>query len=105
MINPIGRYLVHSYIYYHLDDSKISDGDYDKLAQYILENWDTLEHPHKHLLNKETLAAGTCLIQRYPTIVKDTAMMVKNGLIEIEDSATLSEEKKQLFSNLDTFFN
>ena len=35
MINPIGRYLVNSYMYYHLDDSKSSDAEYDKMADDI----------------------------------------------------------------------
>ena len=106
MINPIGRYLVHSYIYYHLDGSIISDGKYDEMAKYILEHWNELEHPHKKLIDKSSLEAGTMLLREdeYPTIVKDTARMVKNGLIETEDSVTLPEEKKQLFSNLDEFF-
>ena len=77
------------------------------MAKYILEHWNELEHPHKKLIDKDSLNAGTMLLREdeYPTIVKDTARMVKNGLIETEDSATLPEEKKQLFSNLDEFFN
>jgi len=83
MNNPIGRYLVHSYIYYQLDNSVISDGKYDKMAKYILEHWDDLEHPHKHLISKDALQAGTFLLSEddYPTIVKDTAKMMKNGKI------------------------
>ena len=57
MNNPIGKYLVHSYIYYQLDNSVISDGEYDKMAKHILENWDDLEHPHKHLISKDALQA------------------------------------------------
>lgn len=83
MNNPIGKYLVHSYIYYQLDNSVISDGDYDKMANYILEHYDELEHPHKHLISKDALKAGTFLLAEkdYPTIVKYTARMVKNGKI------------------------
>jgi len=87
MNNPIGKYLVHSYIYYQLDNSVISDGEYDKLAKYILEHWDDLEHPHKHLISKDALQAGTMLLKddEYPTIVKDTARMVKNNKIKIDN--------------------
>lgn len=96
MINPIGRYLVHSYIYYQLDNSVISDGEYDKMAKYILEHWDDLEHPHKHLISKDALQAGTFLLpeDEYPTIVKDTARMVKNNKIKTSET-----------TSLDTFFN
>jgi len=87
MNNPIGKYLVHSYIYYQLDNSVISDGEYDKLAKYILEHWDDLEHPHKHLISKDALQAGTMLLKddEYPTIVKDTARMIKNNKIKIDN--------------------
>ena len=90
MINPIGKYLVHSYIYYQLDNSVISDGDYDKMANYILEHYDELEHPHKHLISKDALMAGTFLLSEddYPTIVKDTAKMMKNGKIIDKTSET-----------------
>ena len=95
MINPVGRYLVHSYIYYHLDNSVIADSEYDKMAKYILEHYDELDHPHKHLISKDALEAGTMLLREdeYPTIVKDTAKMVKKGLIGKETSS------------LDEFFN
>ena len=99
MINPVGRYLVHSYIYYHLDNSVIADSEYDKMAKYILEHYDELDHPHKHLISKDALEAGTMLLREdeYPAIVRDTAKMVKKGLIG-------TEEKKQMFSSLDEFF-
>ena len=82
MINPVGRYLVHSYIYYHLDNSVIADSEYDKMAKYILEHYDELDHPHKHLISKDALEAGTMLLREdeYPAIVRDTAKMVKKGL-------------------------
>jgi len=99
MINPVGRYLVHSYIYYHLDNSVIADSEYDQMAKYILEHYDELDHPHKHLISKDALEAGTMLLREdeYPAIVRDTAKMVKKGLIG-------TEEKKQMFSSLDEFF-
>ena len=87
MNNPIGKYLVHSYIYYHLDNSVIADSEYDEMAKYILEHYDELEHPHKHLISKDALVAGTFLLpeDEYPTIVKDTARLVKNGKINIDN--------------------
>jgi len=86
MNHLIGQYLVHSYIYYQLDNSIISDGDYDNLAKQILENWDNIEHPHKHLISKDALQAGTFLLpeDEYPTIVKDTARLVKNNKIKVD---------------------
>ena len=86
MKHLISQYLVHSYLYYQLDNSTVSDGEYDNLAKQILENWDNIEHPHKHLISKDALQAGTFLLSEdeYPTIVKDTAKMMKNKRIIAE---------------------
>lgn len=57
--NLISRFLVHSYLYYRLDDSIITDSEFDQLCRSILHNWDTIEHPHKFLITTEDLQAGT----------------------------------------------
>lgn len=72
----IGKYLVHSFIYYRLHDSIISDAEFDVMCKTILENWDTIEHPHKHLLSKEVLEAGSgyhIKFKDYPLIVQNIA--------------------------------
>tara|TARA_R100000657_G_C4550386_1_gene23275 strand:- start:239 stop:481 length:243 start_codon:yes stop_codon:yes gene_type:complete len=69
MKHPISRYMMASYAYYVEDDPIISDAMFDQCAKSILEHWDTLDHPHKHLLSKEMLEAGTYL-GKYPEIVK-----------------------------------
>ena len=61
--------MMASYAYYVEDDPIISDAMFDQCAKSILEHWDTLDHPHKHLLSKEMLEAGTYL-GKYPEIVK-----------------------------------
>ncbi|WP_287799783.1 DNA ligase LigA-related protein [Acidiphilium sp.] len=65
-------YLVASYAYYHLDNPVLSDGCFDRLCQRFAEAWDQVEHPHKHLVDRESLAAGTCLLaeDKFPEIVK-----------------------------------
>ena len=69
MKNPIAKYLMCSYAYYELDNQLISDTEFDMLAKEILDNWDNIEHMHKHLLTKDMLVAGTYLGE-YPNIVK-----------------------------------
>ena len=69
MKNPIARYLMCAYAYYEQDDPLISDHAFDKLAQYILQNYDSIEHFHKHLVTKGDLKAGTYLGE-YPERVK-----------------------------------
>ena len=69
-------YLMASYLYYHLDESLITDGDYDALAKLLLENYDVIEHRHKYLISKEDLRAGSCFIREdeFPEITKSTAL-------------------------------
>lgn len=69
MKNPIARYLMCAYSYYEEDDPLISDYSFDMLAKCILQNYDSIQHFHKHLVTKEDLEAGTYLGE-YPERVK-----------------------------------
>ena len=69
MKNPIARYLMCAYSYYEQDDPLISDMEFDMLAKYILQNYDSINHFHKHLVTKGDLEAGTYL-GKYPERVK-----------------------------------
>lgn len=69
MKNPIARYLMCAYAYYEQDDPLITDHSFDMLAKYILQNYDSIQHFHKHLVTKEDLEAGTYLGE-YPERVK-----------------------------------
>tara|TARA_Y100000816_G_scaffold233554_1_gene178994 strand:- start:1004 stop:1249 length:246 start_codon:yes stop_codon:yes gene_type:complete len=69
MKNPIAKYLMCAYAYYELDKPLIEDFEFDALAKDILNNWDNVQHMHKHLLTKDMLVAGTYLGE-YPNIVK-----------------------------------
>ena len=62
-------YLMSAYAYYVEDDPIISDNVYDRLAKRLLENFDNIEHQHKHLISKEQLEAGTYLGE-YPSMIK-----------------------------------
>jgi len=52
-------YLMSSYLYYKEDRQVLTDEDFDRLAKRLLDNWDKVEHMHKHLITKEDLQAGT----------------------------------------------
>lgn len=69
----IGPYLVHCYMYYVLDCPVITDEAFDRLCKHLLDHWEEIEHPHKHLVSKEDLEAGTGYsipVHKYPQIVK-----------------------------------
>jgi hypothetical protein len=54
----------------------IDDAEFDKICKDLLEEWDDVEHMHKHLISKEDLKAGTGYTLKakdYPEIVKSVA--------------------------------
>lgn len=67
----IHHYLLASYCYYQMDESPLTDPAFDLLCKRLLELFDTFEHPHKYLITKDDLTAGTCLLKpdQYPSIV------------------------------------
>jgi len=72
------RWLTASYMYYimNADYSPMTDCQYDSLAKELLNNWDKLEHQHKHLVSKDDLSAGTLFMlnkEDYPRIVVNIA--------------------------------
>lgn len=54
-------YLMCSYAYYKLDQPIISDHLFDNMSKRLLENYDEIEHWHKHLITRGDLEAGTYL--------------------------------------------
>ncbi|MBD3756095.1 MAG: hypothetical protein IE937_10740 [Gammaproteobacteria bacterium] len=69
-------YLMSAYAYYELDDPFLTDASFDALAKFMLENWDEIEHRHKHLITEGDLEAGTLLNREFPLIVKGAAQDV-----------------------------
>ena len=62
-------YLMAAYAYYEEDDPILQDNTFDRLAKKILSAWDTIEHMHKDILNKDMLEAGS-FIGEYPSRIK-----------------------------------
>jgi NAD-dependent DNA ligase len=58
-----------AYAYYVEDDALITDAEFDELGKWLLKNYDSVEHMHKHLVTKDDLNAGTYL-GKYPSMVK-----------------------------------
>ena len=52
-------YLMHSYLYYEMNEPIISDTEYDELCRELKDKWDSVEHFHKHLIDVNSLGAGT----------------------------------------------
>jgi hypothetical protein len=69
-------YLMASYLYYHEDESLLSDPLYDEICARLKANWKTIKHRHKRLIDFKSLGAGTGYTlprHKYPTIVRSAA--------------------------------
>jgi hypothetical protein len=74
--SAIPWWLIASWSYYCRDVPLISDGLYDEMAKAMLDAWDDLEHPHKHLITRGDLEVGSLYALKdedYPRIVKYAA--------------------------------
>jgi hypothetical protein len=79
MKNPIAKYLMCSYAYYVEDKPLISDVEFDELSKWLLYNYDSVDHMHKHLVTKGDLEAGTYL-GKYPNMVKGAVKSYRKGI-------------------------
>ena len=78
MKNPIAKYLMCAYAYYVEDKPLVSDDEFDKLAKFILDNYEAIDHPHKSFVTKGDLEAGTYLGE-YPSMVKGAVSSFRRG--------------------------
>jgi hypothetical protein len=69
-------FLISSYCYYVLSEPVMTDMDFDYLTERLKEEYDNVNHPHKLLVTKDNLKAGTGFDIDYPTIVKCTAVQI-----------------------------
>lgn len=83
--SAISWWISASFAYYLRYESLFSDPVFDKLSKWILENYDELEHQHKHLVTKEGLKAGSGYYLKeddYPLRVKvATETLIRDLLI------------------------
>jgi len=68
-----------AYAYYVEDKPLIQDDEFDQMAKFILHNWNAIDHPHKHLITKGDLEAGTYLGE-YPEMVKGAVRNFRKSL-------------------------
>lgn len=79
----VPHFLMASYLYYHEDISPIPDTEFDKLCVRLLAAWDGIKHPHKKLIVKADLEAGSGFaipLRKYPLIVKSASFRWADSL-------------------------
>ncbi len=69
-------FLISSYCYYRISDPVMTDMDFDYLTHRLKEEYDNVDHPHKHLVTEDNLKAGTGFDIKYPSIVKGASHQI-----------------------------
>ena len=80
-------YLMAAHAYYVDDDPILLDSTFDEMAKFMLDNWDDINHFHKHLLGPMDLVAGTYL-GTYPE-------RVKGGLKALREKYAINKKKRR----------
>lgn len=83
--STVSWFLSSSYCYYVHDESILSDTTYDRMCKWMLDNYDSIDHHHKHLVTKEDLlAASGFAIKRedYPTVIQVSCHRFMNDLVK-----------------------
>jgi NAD-dependent DNA ligase len=94
----VSQYLIHSYLYYVLDDSVITDIEFDKICRLLLIHYDELTHENKKLVAKDALESGSGYdIQRYcPRRVKMIAIRLKDREFAFMEATKKFQEELKL---------
>lgn len=72
----VAHFLMASYLYYQEDISAIEDTEFDRLCVLLLEAYDRIKHPHKRLIKKGDLIAGSGYAipyKKYPLITRSAS--------------------------------
>ncbi len=93
--NPVGYWLIACFAYDILSESIMSDDTFDKLCLHIQENYDTIIHPHKWILDKEVIknkqfksSLHTVIpLSNIPQIIKNSASTLLIDLKHKNDAA------------------
>lgn len=91
----VSVYLMASYLYYIENISPMLDYEYDFICKTLLDNYEKVTHPHKHLIDISSLKAGTAFNIKdndYPNIVKGAA---KTWLRVIYDRTGIGHENRK----------
>ena len=69
-------YLMSAWLYECKKESVLPDEVYDSLCRFIYDNWDIIEHRHKHLIDKDSLlvTASQLPFDEFPRIITDSAL-------------------------------
>lgn len=73
----VGEVLMAAWLYYHANESLMSDQDYDKKYQLLIEKWEDIDHSFKRLITYDPNCTSLYDIKRsdYPGGIKWCALV------------------------------
>lgn len=95
----IPYFLMASFLYYHHEISLMPDSEFDALCKRLLGCWRKVRHPHKRLVKRADLEAGSGYaipLRKYPLMTKSAAFALarSRGLLATTHSS-LEEPQPQ----------
>jgi hypothetical protein len=94
----VPHYLIHCYLYYEMSVPVIEDHQFDDLGKRLKDEWDDVEHHHKHLIDPDGLSSGGSYI-KHPLRVAQAAQTLlrsRPGQAETLIPALKSSEEEDL---------
>jgi len=61
-----------------MNEPIIEDTEYDEICRELKEKWDSVEHYHKHLIDKQSLGAGTGYQLQYNKRIEYASLALLN---------------------------
>jgi NAD-dependent DNA ligase len=61
-----------------MNEPIIEDTEYDEICRELKEKWDSVEHYHKHLIDKQSLGAGTGYELQYNKRIERASLALLN---------------------------
>jgi len=55
----VSYFLMSSFLYYEKHENILHDNDFDFVCKRLINEWGDITHHHKHLINLDSLKAGT----------------------------------------------
>lgn len=77
----VSDFLIYCCAYYKYGKSLISDMEFDTIVHTLKDEWDNVEHMHKHLITMEMLDTTSAYhIKDYPQIVENITRELIHGV-------------------------
>jgi len=86
-VPTIALYLMAGYLYEVEGVAIMADSEFDNLCKYMDKHWDSIEHFHKHLVHRDSLASCTVSYIDWKTVPSRISSAAKKYYREYYNAA------------------